>query len=698
MAVVSTGERVRGCSQSASPNHAIRAIVCLIGFLTCLLVGVVALAARQHILLETSFATFTPLSGDADWEGNWEFSALGADPSDASSERVTIRFTGTSLALLVRRGNYRAHFYVRVDGEPANRLPRDEQGAYLLLTSPHYTPEVVTIAVASGLADGPHIAEVVAQRGWDQWPLAGWRVGRDRDVVWYNCAFAGAAIIGFAFLGGAIGWGRHAPVSALRSRWRHRVAWDRKRSHRLSSFPASAAASRVAIGRFRLADNRLALPAVLVAASAFYFSSWPLLTVASVLALALLILRRLDLGLALVAAAAPFYLHPRVLFGKAFSMVEILTLLCLFSWGLRQLGTWRPGKGRLLAGLNGVDTAVFFFVLAATVSLVAADHHHVALRELRILIFEPALFYVMLRTSQLEGSALWRIMDLLVLGAVVVAIIGLVQYALGINIITAEQGFRRLRSVYGSPNSVGLFLGRVLPLLVAVVILGQSRGRRIAYGLAVPPLALAVLLSFSKGALVLGVPISLLTMGALVGGPWLWAALGSAAAAAVAAFPLLSTPRFASLLNPRSGTTFLRLQVWRAAWSMFTDHLWLGVGPDNFLYQYRSRYMVPKAWQEPDISQAHNILLDYATRMGIAGLAAGAYLQVVFWRQALPLRRSANRDQRALALGLMGSMTNFLAHGLVDASFLLVDLSFAFFLTLAVVQWLAGAETDEQET
>ena len=168
-------------------------------------------------------------------------------------------------------------------------------------------------------------------------------------------------------------------------------------------------------------------------------------------------------------------------------------------------------------------------------------------------------------------------------------------------------------------------------------------------------------------------------------------------AAAVAAIPLLRTPRFTSLLDTQSGTTFFRLQLWRASWAMFRDHPWLGVGPDNFLYHYRGCYILPAAWQEPNISQAHNILLDYATRMGLAGLAVGAWLQVAFWRLALPLRRMTDADRRALALGLMGSMVNFLAHGLVDASYFLIDLAFVFFLTLGLVQHLARSN-DELKT
>jgi O-antigen ligase len=670
-------------------------LVCLTSLLIVLLLVGAVLIARQRILLQTVSTSYTPLSGEAEWEGDWELSEQGADPSEAGSlagtDRVTIPFSGTDLALTAHRGDYRATLFVSVDGEPANRLPQEERGAYLILSSPDYEPQVVTIPVASDLDDGPHAAVVVTDRGWDQWPLVGWRVSRAPDTAAYDRALAGLGVIAFVCLAGAI-W-------QVSKRQEAGSKGQEARGKRKEADPASC-----------FLHSSIGLVAALVVTVALYFSPWFFLKVVSGLALAVLVFLRLDVGLALVALTAPFYLKPVSLVGKSFSLVEIVTLLCVASWGARWVWRWWQTRGKRqeahlasrILHLTSLDLAALFFVLVAVASFLVAEYRHVALRELRVLIFEPALLYLMLRTIRLDDKAVWRVVHFFVLGAVLVALIGLVQYALsdveGVrqalgDVIRAEGGFHRLRSVYGSPNSVGLYLGRALPLLVAVALFGVSRNRRAVYGLAAVPVGLALLLSFSKGALLLGVPLSLLALGVLAGGRWLWASAAAVVVGIVAAIPLLRTPRFAALFDPSQGTLFFRLHLWRSSWAMFREHPLLGVGPDNFLYHYRGRYILPAAWEEPHLSQAHNILLDYATRMGIAGMAVGAWLQIVFWRLALPLRRLNDPDRRALALGLMCSMVNFLAHGLVDASYFLVDLAFAFFLTLGVVQWLARSES-----
>ena len=646
------------------------------------------LIARGIARRQVEVRSYTPLTGDADWQGDWELLARGADPSQAGSlagtDQVSIPFTGTRLALRVRRGDYRAYFWIRIDGEPANRLPQTERGAYLVLSSPDYEPQTAVIPVAGGLDEGAHMAQIVADRGWDQWPLVGWQVERGPDTAlydqWLAGLAAGAAICILGIVGCGSRWRGGSVGSSDNAQGTRGIRGHGEEILDIQPFDSI-------VGRLNPA---LRSPAtLLITAGVFYVSPWLPLTLISGAALTGLMVVHLDWGLALVALSAPFYMHPRPVFGKSFSMTEILVLLCLLSWGIRQLLAREHRRAH--GPLSSADLAVLALVLVSAVSTIFSEHRHVALRELRVAIFEPALFYLMLRTTRLREGAVWRIVDGFVAGAVGVALIGLGQYALDINIITAEQGFRRLRSVYGSPNNAALYLGRALPMLLAVAVLTKGR-RRLVYSLFIVPVAVALLLSFSRAAILLGVPVSLLALGILAGRRWRWTTLALILVAAMAVIPLLSTPRFAGLLDPHSGTLFFRLQLWRASWKMFWDHPLLGVGPDNFLYQYRGRYILPSAWQEPHLSHAHNFLLTYATRLGILGLAVGLWLQAAFWRHSLALLTSgghataSTRDRRALAVGLSGSMAYSLAHGMVDASTFFVDLAVALLLGLALVQ------------
>ncbi len=649
---------------------------------------------------------WTPSSGLAHWEGEWELSNLGADPGQEGTYTVTIPFWGTDFGLRVRRDNYRAYLYVTVDGEPANGLPRDEAGqAYIILTSPDYQPQEVTIPVARGLPAGSHTAVVVAERGWDQWPLAGWSVGYRPDDRPYRRALLGLGALALGALAGmaALGWrmdrGRAGRAVAMAwARLSERVRWavTLAATGLLWAGAWMTWGLETGGGVFRRLGEGGGLAVTLAAAGLFYYSPWFLLTVLAGLALFGIILLRPDYGLALIAGLAPFYTLPRPLLDRAFSMAEIVTLMTVVAWVLTSPPALRATlsslltKGQERRGSRGWgEAAVLALLLVALASTLQADFQRVAWRELRTVILEPALFYLLLRTLPMGRREIWRVADFFVLGGVAVALIGLVQYALGVNLITAEGGLPRLRSVYGSPNNVGLYLGRVLPLLVAVALLARGRKRRLAYGLAALPVGAALLLSFSKGALFLGIPAALITVGLLAGGRWRWATLAILLALAPVLIPLLRLPRFASLFTTQEGTTFFRLKLWQGTAAMIRDHFWLGVGPDNFLYHYRSRYILPSAWQEPDLSHPHNFLLDFWARLGAFGAAIGIWLQVAFWRTAFPLRRYPDPDARALAIGLMGGIADMLAHGLVDHSFFLIDLAYAFFLALAVVERLS---------
>jgi O-antigen ligase len=666
---------------------------------------------------------------------HWRFSELGADWSQ-TEDKVSIEFRGTGLALRVRRAADRANFYITVDDQPANALPRDEHGAFLQLIPPDIeSVSLDTIPVATGLPEGVHTAEIVAERGWNQWSLVGWSVESQAPTTnRFRFMLSSLAFLGATFAAVGIFAARRVQWSAAS------VLYERLGDavHLVLVVATAAvfyASTWLTWGQqipaaFRRLDDGTSIAALLGLTAVFYFSPWLVVTILSGLALFLLILLRLDLGLALAALVIPFYLLPRAIWDRVFSLAEIVVILCLVSWLLQNLAKVRAAglhysntesvehtnrslnvlpptlaarqrQGQVWASavkqLSTMDWATLAFVAVAVASLFVAEYPKYALREFRGIVLEPALFYLMLRTTARDNRTLWRVVDALMLAGIIVAIVGLIQFTFDVNIITAEEGQHRLRSVYGSPNNVGLFLGRVLPVMIAVAFWGRGR-RRWLYGLSAVPIALAIVLSFSKGALLLGVPAALLLMGVLVGGRWLWAALTALVAGGIAAIPILRTPRFQTLLDLTSGTSFFRINVWKSALFMIRDHPILGVGLDNFLYQYRGRYMLPEAWAEPNLSHPHDIVLDYAARMGLLGLAAGVWLQIAFWRAALPLRTLRDPLNRALAIGLMGAMADFLAHGLVDASYFVADLSYVFFITLAAVQVMQVVTLSEKNT
>ena len=151
---------------------------------------------------------------------------------------------------------------------------------------------------------------------------------------------------------------------------------------------------------------------------------------------------------------------------------------------------------------------------------------------------------------------------------------------------------------------------------------------------------------------------------------WGWGLAAVAVGMALGLVPFLGAERFRNLLDFRpESTAGIRLNLWRSSLQMAFDHPWLGVGPDNFLYKYRSGYILPAAWRDPSLNHPHNVLLDWWTRLGLPGLAlAMAWLGLGI----RSLWRAATVD--ALAVGALGALAAGLGHGLIDASYALPDL------------------------
>ncbi len=352
--------------------------------------------------------------------------------------------------------------------------------------------------------------------------------------------------------------------------------------------------------------------------------------------------------------------------------------------------------------MTALDKAVSLFVGVSVVSLAWSDLLGVAVTDLRQTVLEPLVVYLVLRTMTFTPRERWRIVDMLVLTGAVVSLYGFYQFATGTNLVAGEAGVERLRSVFGTPNNAALFLGRVIPLGAALAVMGRGR-RRWAYGLAALIMIGAMGLTLSKGGLLLGLPAGLAAVLILWLGRTGWLlVLSGIVLEGLALIPLSRLPRFSGLVDFSSptSTSFFRLQLWQSTLRLLRDYPITGVGLDQFLYKYRSRYILPDAWAQPDLSQPHNLLLNYWVRLGVVGLATGVWMQAAFWRMAVRAHRRLRATDplaSALAAGLMGSMAAMLAHGMVDAVHFVIDLAFIFAMTLGLMHQLAVQAEQEGE-
>lgn len=632
----------------------------------------------------------------------WQISAIGADPAEPQdparqpSGTLTFSYTGDDLYLLLVPGNYWAYLFVTVDGQPANQLPvipgnMDSTGhaaGYKPLLAPERAPDspALPLLVHRSTGASTHEARLEIWRGWGQIPLRGvavdpWAAGSTRLCNGSPLLLAALpAILGVWCLGMASWlWYSRRPLLGFQT---GQADWlDRWSQSRVAWLAAGAGVAFIG-GSILLGQWWMCLP-----------------------------------GLALVGVAGmlrPALWMGALLFGLPFAYGIKLPLLPTRSFDLIDIGVW-GGVAILLAyavlaalahtqlrpaGRIPAFTYRPLFVLAAVVSwgliaALAAPYSQLALREWRVVFLNPLVFgatlAALLQFSRQPDRDRWLLAGAWLAGAAGVSLFGLWGYAVGNDLVSQAEGVRRVQAFYGSGNNLALYLDRTLAVSLALALFTNSNRRRLLWSLFVLPQAAAWLLTFSKGSLVLAAPA--ITFVLLAGGNWLlgregrsrrplWLLLGLCGLGTLALLPFLGTERFQRLLDFDQGTGFLRLQLWRSAWQMALDHPLLGVGPDHFLYVYRSGYMLPSAWQEPNLNHPHNLLLDWWTRLGLPGLVLG-----LTWLVAgsfTVLRWLRHGPDRVLALGVLAAVAAGLAHGLIDVSYALPDLMLVWVLLFGI--------------
>ena len=372
----------------------------------------------------------------------------------------------------------------------------------------------------------------------------------------------------------------------------------------------------------------------------------------------------------------PFYLHPTNIRGSEFSITELAIIGGVSALGLRAAGErfagWQPALA--LPRPHPTDLLAAAFLVGGLLALAPSEYPKQSLRELRWLIIEPILVFYMIRITVRGSEQVVGLMWALVAAGLIATVcswLTLVQTG------TLLDPAVRAMVPYLSPNHLALFLERAGAAALAIALFGRTRW---VGWLSFLTVALGIIRTLSAGAW-LGLGACSLILLVLRSRRWALVAAVAIAAVIAGALVILPAERTIDRLNPATGTGLFRLEIWSSSLQMLADHPLLGVGLDNYLYLYRSDYILPQAWEEPNISHPHNWVLQFWLELGLLGLLVG-FASVVF------IARTAHRkfhypvspSDRPLAAMCLGNLVVFLVHGSVDNSYFLVD--------LAVVWWV----------
>jgi len=368
---------------------------------------------------------------------------------------------------------------------------------------------------------------------------------------------------------------------------------------------------------------------------------------------------------------------------------EALVAAMLLAWFLR--ATMNEAKP---IHLGGVGIAIATVVITAVAAILPARNLSPAAKELAKWLSLSAVFCF--ASTQLDARASRWVAGALLLGAAAQGVLGIYQFATQ----SGPEGFQilgrfmRAHGTFGQPNPYAGYLGLLLPLgygIPLAMLQPSPRADRswqtwLVIALAcicAALMAVGLILSWSRGALLGAVAAAIVVL--LASGRRARMGTLAVGAVGVAAWPWLSglvpqgalerlwegmrwlgTDLTAIEVTDANFAVVERLAHWLAAWRMFEQHPWTGVG----LGQYATIYpqvAIPR-WSDP-LGHAHNLYLHVLAEQGLLGMVGlAAFLggaTVAGWR-ALGRTRGW---QRGVVLGCLGMLGHLMVHSLVDLLF-----------------------------
>lgn len=357
------------------------------------------------------------------------------------------------------------------------------------------------------------------------------------------------------------------------------------------------------------------------------------------------------------------------------AMILILFLVFLFKneFRIRDLVSKIPSAWLAIISI---------WLLVATISVFVSPDKRAALGIWKAYFLEPILFLIVFINVVKKEDLKW-IFRALGFSAIYISLFAIYQKFTGFaipNLFWQAAETRRVTSVFGYPNAVGLYLAPI-----AVFYFGWlfQRGQKIfwqIFKVAVIILSfLAIIFAVSEGALAAVFLGALAIVLAIKKSRW-----PALVGLVILLIIVFSSPTVKELvwqkitLKDFSGQ--LRITMWGETIKMLKDNFFFGAGLSGY-----QELVAPyhKAKHIEIYLYPHNIFLNFWSELGLLGVVTFILIMIkFFWDSLTAFFKTIHPEDKNLLLALIGAMAAILIHGLVDAPYFKNDLSVLFWLVV----------------
>ena len=317
------------------------------------------------------------------------------------------------------------------------------------------------------------------------------------------------------------------------------------------------------------------------------------------------------------------------------------------------------------------DIPVALFVLLGAASVFVSPDPAFSFYNYYNLVGVYTLTYLLIGQNIKDTAQVRKMVCALGVAAVLVVLYGFYQYVFGIDTSAMKwvdgNAFpelkKRVFSTWENPNILAGYLDIAICMAFAFLLKLKEKRIRIALGIGLLCLAACLAMTYARGACL---TIAVVLAGYGICKDWRILLGCIVVGGAILGLDPALAERLTSVFTKIDTSSEMRLALWDSTLAMIQDHPFLGIGWGSYwmVYPGYDYYLQGAAVK---IVHAHNLYLNYAAEIGIAG--ALAFLWYFFGTMLMALRTKVQESSELLAglmLGIGLAILSIALNGLTD--------------------------------